>query len=203
MGNVRSTGELDHGQQKENCMKLDDERVLVQRARHDSQAFGLLYDRYVARIYAYALRESGDVATAEDVVSATFEKAMNHLHTYEWRGTSFGAWLYKIARNELHMIWRKQKWLAPLLDVFRSGQNVERTIQHSQATDEVQAALGRLHQRDQEILRLRYYESLAHEEIGEILGCSASTTRVRLHRALKRLRSKLTHMELEVIFDVE
>ncbi|MAT97809.1 MAG: hypothetical protein CL608_11745 [Anaerolineaceae bacterium] len=100
---------------------MQDEARLVQQARDDMQVFATLYDRYVERIYAYALREAGDVATAEDIVSATFEKALKHLPQYKWRGISFGAWLYKIARNELRMHWRKQKWTVPLLDIFRSG----------------------------------------------------------------------------------
>lgn len=51
---------------------MNDEARLVQQARTDARAFGQHYDRYVDRIFAYAQRELGDVAAAEDVVSATF-----------------------------------------------------------------------------------------------------------------------------------
>lgn len=182
---------------------MQDEARLVQQARDDMQAFATLYDRYVERIYAYALREAGDVATAEDIVSATFEKALKYLPRYQWRGTSFGAWLYKIARNELRMHWRKQKWTVPLLDIFRSNASVERSVQAHDESDALQVALGRLPRRDQEILRLRYYEALSQAEIGEVLNCSPNTAGVRLHRALNRLRTQMARLVPEVIFDAE
>ena len=129
---------------------MEDEARLVQQARDDLQVFGVLYDRYVERIYAYAQRETGDVATAEDIVSATFEKALKHLPSYRWRGTSFGAWLYKIARNELRMHWRKQKWIVPLRGtvplrgIFRSSVSVEQTVQAKDDSDALKVALRRL-----------------------------------------------------------
>lgn len=182
---------------------MQDEARLVQQARDDAQAFAILYDRYVERIYAYALREARDVATAEDIVSTTFEKALKHLPQYRWQGTSFGAWLYKIARNELRMHWRKQKWTVPLLGFFRSSANVERTVQANDENDGLQAALSRLSRRDQEILRLRYYEELSQAEIGEVLNCTANAAGVRLHRALNRLRTQMAQLAPEVVFDAE
>ncbi len=182
---------------------MEDEARLVQQARDDLQAFGVLYDRYVERIYAYAQRETGDVAAAEDIVSATFEKALQNLPSYRWRGTSFGAWLYKIARNELRMHWRKQKWIVPLRDIFRSSASVEQSVQANDESDTLQVALRRLSTADQEILRLRYYEELSHPEIAEVLNCSPNSAAVRLHRALKRLRTQMARLAPEVILDVE
>lgn len=182
---------------------MEDEARLVQQARDDLQVFGVLYDRYVERIYAYAQRETGDVATAEDIVSATFEKALRNLPAYRWRGTSFGAWLYKIARNELRMHWRKQRWTVPLRGIFRSGVSVEQSVQANDESDALQVALRRLSNADQEILRLRYYESLSHPEIAEVLNCSPNSAAVRLHRALKRVRTQMAHLAPEVILDVE
>jgi hypothetical protein len=46
---------------------MNDEQMLVQRAQHDLREFATLYDRYADRIYAYAQRELGDMALAQDV----------------------------------------------------------------------------------------------------------------------------------------
>jgi RNA polymerase sigma-70 factor (ECF subfamily) len=181
---------------------MEDEARLVECARHDAEAFVLLYDRYVERIYAYAQRETGDVALAQDIVSATFEKALVNLPGYRWRGVSFGAWLYKIARNEIHMQRRKQKWTIPLVDRFFSNVNVEKWLQTEEQANEIQQALARLSGRDQEVLRLAFYEELSHAEIGQILNCSPRNVAVRLHRALKRLRKQMMAETQEVIFDV-
>ncbi|MCB8943525.1 MAG: sigma-70 family RNA polymerase sigma factor [Ardenticatenaceae bacterium] len=182
---------------------MNDEQMLVQRAQQDLREFASLYDRYAERIYAYAQRELGDIALAQDVVSATFEKALKNLPRYRWRGTSFGAWLYKIARNEIMMHHRRQKWTAPLLDRFLSPHNVEQQVQQRQQLDELDVALAQLSRSDQELLRLRYHEALSHAEIGEVLNKSPRTVRVALHRALKRLRKQLAkQVSQEVMADV-
>jgi RNA polymerase sigma-70 factor (ECF subfamily) len=181
---------------------MENEAQLVQRAKADPQAFAALYDHYVERIYAYAQRETRDTAVAQDIVSATFEKALKNMPRYQWRGVSFGAWLYKIARGEIAMHYRKQNRFLPLVGRFLSPQRVEATVQEWEQFDEIQIALGKLPKRDQEILRLSYYESLSHEEIGEVLNCSSRNVAVRLHRALKRLRKQMVNQTQEVVYDV-
>ncbi|MCB0037048.1 MAG: sigma-70 family RNA polymerase sigma factor [Anaerolineales bacterium] len=181
---------------------IDDEKRIVQQAQQDPQRFAVLYDRYIDRIYGYALRETADAAVAEDIVSATFEKALEHLPHYRWRNTSFGAWLYKIARNEMRMYWRKQRWYVPLFDWFAGSSNVEQTAHLSHQLDELDVALSQLSKRDQEVLRLSYFEELAHAEIAEVLDCSTRNVALRLHRALKRLRKQMEKQAQEALIDV-
>ena len=181
---------------------MQNEFELVQRAQHNLGEFTVLYDRYVDRIYAYVQRETGDVELAQDIVSTTFEKALKNLPRYRWQGTTFGAWLYKIARNEILMHHRQRRWTIPLLDVFFSPVSVEQVVQHNQEFDEVMVAMRQLPARDQELLRLRYHEDLSHAEIGEILNKSARTIAVALHRALKRLRKQLSQSQQAVIYDI-
>ena len=88
---------------------MQDDALLVQCAQEDPREFVALYDRYVGRLYAYARRETGDTALAQDIVSATFEKALRKLPSFQWRGAGFGAWLFKIARNEILMHYRKRR----------------------------------------------------------------------------------------------
>jgi RNA polymerase sigma-70 factor (ECF subfamily) len=179
----------------------NDEPTLITRAQRDPSAFGPLYDRYVARIYAYVQREVGNTALAQDIVSITFEKALKNLPRYRWRGTSFGAWLYQIARNEVRMHYRRRSWLTPLLDRFKSPVDVEQQVQRSEAQGAVSLALGELSESDQELLRLRYYEDLSNVEIAEVLNKSANAVGVALHRALHRLRQQLETQEAQEAID--
>lgn len=175
------------------------EEQLVQQAQQDIRAFSILYDKYVERIYAYIQREIRDDATSQDILSSTFEKAMQNLPRYTWRGSSFGAWLYKIARNEIMMHYRRQKWTIPLFDRFLSPANVENTVAMQQQLTTIDLALAKLPLRDQEIIRLHYYEELSHTEIGEVLDCSTKNVAVRLHRAMKRLRKQMPKSSQEVV----
>lgn len=172
---------------------MDDiaERKQIERAKEDTQEFGFLYDRYVDRIYAYALRRTGDQNLAKDVTSVTFEKALHGLQRYRWRGVSIGAWLYRIARNEISANYRKQRRLVTLPLHLSSAMNVEEMIQSRDQVDGLHAALARIPARDQELLALRFFEDLSSPEVAEVLGCSTNNVYVRLHRALKRLRKEL------------
>ncbi len=175
-----------------------DEKSLVERAKADSAEFIPLYDRYAERIYAYLRRETVDAPTAQDLTAATFEKALRQLPRYEWRGVPFGAWLYKIARNELRLHWRKSKHTLPLLDRFVSPLNVERLAQERDQMSQIERAMLTLRPRDHEILRLHYFEELSHEELAEVLDCSRNSVRVRLHRALDRLKRAVSSEQLAV-----
>ena len=63
----------------------------------------------------------------------------------------------------------------------------------SMESDAMLAALSTPRDRDQEVLRLTYWEELPHVDIGKILGCSAEAVHVRRYRAERRLANALAH----------
>src|ERR1700732_823796 len=76
-----------------------EERLLVEAAQKDPGKFGDLYDIHFERIYAFVARRMRDRDKAEDLTSEVFHKALANLKRYEWRGTPFAAWLFRIAAN--------------------------------------------------------------------------------------------------------
>ncbi len=171
---------------------LDNDQQLIEQARHDPAAFGALYDRYVDRIYAYAVRLLQDEGAAQDVTAVTFEKALRHIRGYEWRGVSFAPWLYRIARNEAMSRLRRQKWLSPRQWLGSTElRYTETAVQNRQTYAAIYAALARLRPQDRDVIVLRYLEELGSEDVAAILACSTDAVYVRLHRALARLRAEL------------
>lgn len=79
-----------------------DEAELVERARTQPEAFGLLYDRYYSVVLNYIYRRTLDVALAEELTSNSFFNALRALGRYDNRG-KFLAWLYRIAGNEIRL----------------------------------------------------------------------------------------------------
>ena len=75
----------------------DDE--LAERAKIESDAFGVLYDRHVKRIYNYVYYRIGRSQEAEDLTERVFMQALENLPRYEFRGAPFSAWLFRIAHN--------------------------------------------------------------------------------------------------------
>ncbi|HSO26753.1 MAG TPA: sigma-70 family RNA polymerase sigma factor [Anaerolineales bacterium] len=169
-------------------MDLPGEKTFVAQARKDPQAFAALYDLYVDRIYAYAYRRSGDVALAQDITSATFEKALRHIRRYKWQKKSFVAWLYTIARNESVRLYRETARTTLTAVQPVAQQDVEQTVDQRQRESRLRLALADLSEADREIITLRYFEDLSSAEVAEVLNISVNNVYVRLHRALERLR---------------
>jgi RNA polymerase sigma-70 factor, ECF subfamily len=78
-----------------------DEHLLVEAAQADPSKFDALYELHFERVYFFIVSRVHDRATAEDLTSEVFHKALANLPGYEWRGTPFSAWLFRIASNAI------------------------------------------------------------------------------------------------------
>lgn len=174
-----------------------EEAMLIERAKHDKDAFGLLYESYVERIYKYVYYRTGNVADAEDLTARIFERALNHIGSYQDRGLPFSAWLYRIAHNLVANYHRdrNRRTLVPLDDVSQwtmSDHGPEFAAQLLEDKEALRAAIGRLPADRQELLMLKYTERLSNAEIGEIMGRSEGAVKSLYHRTLLALREDLS-----------
>ncbi len=186
-------------------MDLVEEQNLVQQARRDPEAFGPLFDHYYPLILRYLVRRVGDLALSEDLAAEVFYKALNKLWQFQFRSLPFGAWLYRIATNEIRMYFRGKKPVYSLERLFEEVgfdlpdetdlqaevRRAEEILEAHQEFIKVQEKLKTLPLNYQEVLALRFFEEKITSEIAEILGKREGTVRVLLHRALEALRSVL------------
>lgn len=169
-----------------------DERRLVESARRDAGAFAEIYRLYVDRIHAYCYRRSGSRTVAEDVTSATFEKALQGIDSYTWREPGIGPWLFRIASHELvneyRLVQRQQRIGEAVSSAHRTVLASGSTADQVGAADEVLTALGALRPRYQRALSLRYFADLTNEEAAAAMDVSRATMAVVVHRAGAALR---------------
>jgi RNA polymerase sigma-70 factor, ECF subfamily len=78
-----------------------DERLLVEAAQADLSKFDVLYELHFDRVYFFIVSRVQDRTIAEDLTSEVFHKALANLPNYQWRGTPFSAWLFRIASNAI------------------------------------------------------------------------------------------------------
>jgi RNA polymerase sigma-70 factor (ECF subfamily) len=78
-----------------------EERLLIEAAQHDPAKFAALYELHFERLYAFIASRVRNRAAAEDLTSEVFHKALANLPTFEWRGSPFAAWLFRIAVNAI------------------------------------------------------------------------------------------------------
>jgi RNA polymerase sigma-70 factor (ECF subfamily) len=176
------------------------EHALIERARSDPQAFGKLFEIYYLRVLGYTYRCTWNRAVAEDLTSATFLKALRSIHRYDHRAR-FGAWLYRIATNEIRMYWRARSRAeaahrrACEASIPADMQRDETGLEASEAAAEqakmharVRNAVGRLPDRYRTVIMLRYFEGLPCDMVAEVLHRRIGTVKSWLHRGAKRLR---------------
>ena len=173
-----------------------DERALVEQAKTDTEAFGILYERYVNKIYTYMYYRVGNHHDAEDLTARTFHRAMDHIGRYTQRGVPFSAWLYRIAHN-LMANWhrdRQRHQVVSLEDTVLSVPSKDEPHQiaeREEERDQLLAAVRCLSPDRQQLLILKYAEGLSNAEIGRTLGRSEGAIKSLYYRTLVSLRETL------------
>jgi len=168
-----------------------DVRRLAARARDDPEAFAALYDLYVDRVHAYAYRFLGSTAEAQDVTSQAFLTALANIRRFRWRAGGFGAWLFRIARNQAISTLRQQARLGPFLDTGTLGSDPEEEAARRETLVRLRALVAELPPRQREAVYLKYSAGLENPEIAAVTGRSVSAVSSLLHRATARLREGL------------
>jgi RNA polymerase sigma-70 factor (ECF subfamily) len=185
-------------------LDYNEEQILMRASQGDRDAFGQLYERYLARIFNYVYYRTGNTHDAEDLTARVFQRAMNHIRNYTDRGIPFSAWLYRIAHN-LVANWhrdRSRKREIPLDDLPvlpAKTEHPERNLVRSQERDVLLRMIRRLPPERQTLLILKFVENLSNAEIGEIMGRSEGAVKSLYHRTLLALRDQLEgqHLYLE------
>ena len=172
------------------------EEKLIERAKEDPEAFGVLYEKYVDQIHQYVFYRTGNRCDAEDLTARTFYKALANLKRYQHRGLPFSAWLYRIAHN-LVANWhrdRKRRAGIPLDDLAmasRERKSAEDFVESSERVEVLREAISGLPAERQELLVLKYTTDLTNSEIGKVMGRSEGAVKALYHRTLNALRKEL------------
>lgn len=172
---------------------LDDEEFLIEKARENPAAFQPLYDQYYEPIFRFIYARIADEEEAADLCSAVFLKALQHLKTYEHKGFSFGAWLYKIAYNETLQYFRRHKRQRTVLiseeflDTLYPAENELRHLLISKLLEAIQE----LNYQEVQLIELKYWEKKGYQEIAYIMGISVTNAKTKMHRTYKKLETQL------------
>jgi RNA polymerase sigma-70 factor (ECF subfamily) len=175
-----------------------DESALVEQAKTDPESFGLLYERYIEKIYNYVYYRTGNHHDAEDLTAKVFYQALNYIPRYAQRGAPFSSWLYRIAHN-LVANWHRDSSRRQVVSLERlaviSSQAEDGPFQHitrGERRDALLEAVRHLSPDRQQLLILKFTEHLPNAEIGKIMGRSEGAIKSLYHRTLEALREELT-----------
>jgi RNA polymerase sigma-70 factor (ECF subfamily) len=175
-----------------------DESTLVARARRgEAAAYEELVRMHQAVAFRVALVHAGDPADAEEAVQDGFVKAYRALGRFR-EGAPFRPWLLRIvaneARNRRRAAGRRAGMTLRVAGAAASGDaapSPEAAALDGERRAELLEALGRLDERDRDVLVHRFLLGLDEQEAAESLGVRRGTVKSRTSRALDRLRTEL------------
>ncbi|AIA04458.1 MULTISPECIES: ECF subfamily RNA polymerase sigma factor, BldN family [Streptomyces] len=166
---------------------------LVERAQAgEADAFGRLYDQYADTVYRYIYYRVGGRATAEDLTSETFLRALRRIGTFTWQGRDFGAWLVTIARNLVADHFKSSRFrlevtTGEMLDANEVERSPEDSVLESLSNAALLEAVRKLNPQQQECVTLRFLQGLSVAETARVMGKNEGAIKTLQYRAVRTL----------------
>ncbi len=171
--------------------------VLLERfaGRGDEGAFRTLVERHLRLVYSAAVRQlGGDRVLAQDVAQAVFALAAKKAKVLA-RHPTLAGWLVTTTRNcardarrTQNRKWRNEKEVAAMqqMDAEAEERGLWRKIE-----PEIDELLAKLETAEREAVALRFFEERSYADVGRLLGINENAARMRVERALEKLRASL------------
>lgn len=184
-----------------------DEEV-VKLTLKDKQYFGILFDRYEAKLSRYIARLGViNEDDRHDVLQDIFLKVYRNLNGFD-TSLKFSSWIYRIAHNEA-ISWYRKRNVRPeghlisdseeILSFSSSKEDTAEVIfDRNVNAEQVNSALQKLDQKYRSVLILRFFEHKEYEEISDILKLPVGSVGTLIHRGKKQLADVLNESSLRI-----
>ena len=171
--------------------------ALVERAQAgETEAFGLIYDRYVDTVFRFVYFRVGNRQLAEDLTSDTFLRALKRIGSFTWQGRDLGAWLVTIARNLVADHFKSGRYrlevtTGDVLDADREDRGPEGSPE-SAVVDHITnvallTAVKQLNPEQQECIVLRFLQGFSVAETAQTMGKNEGAIKALQYRAVRAL----------------
>lgn len=162
-----------------------------------------LIEEHMDALYRTAVRLTGDLHRAEDLVGETLLKGLRFLDRFE-RGTRFKAWIFTIQHNAFINQYRKDR-RTPVIDdptpaeiqpekAHGSAATLDLSAESEQIDGRILAAIRDMPEHLCTVFLMVAVEELTYQEAADVLDIPAGTIMSRLFRARKHLQTRLGPM---------
>lgn len=170
---------------------MDDNSLMAQVIAGEIDRAGILYERYKKPLYAYFFRFTGGNSQAsEDLVHTVFYRVIRYRTGFTGKG-SFAKWLFRIAHNagidHNRRIIRANNYKT---EISTTGSEIyeNKDLENDEQRSALEKAMNRLKPDEKELIVLGKINCLKYKEIADILNISESNVKIRLFRALRKLK---------------
>jgi RNA polymerase sigma factor (sigma-70 family) len=163
--------------------------------KQDRKSQKMLYKAFYGFSMAICLRYTGDRDEAAEVLNTGFLKVFTHIKTYDV-ARPFKGWLGKIMTNVSIDHYRANLKMAYSEDLDKAehlsdGELADRKLNY----DDLLAMVQKLPQAYRTVFNLFAIDGYSHDEIGEMLGINAGTSKSNLHKARQKLKQMIQDAE--------
>lgn len=171
-------------------MKRDDlsDAQLVKRFKSgDPAAFDAIVRRFQDRVFRLASVWLYDEQSAADVTQEVFVRGFKGLRKFRFRSAPF-TWLYRVTRNVCNEFNRSRGGEALIDELPDTSSMPDRQVTALDSARRVRELVGKLPERQREVVMLRIFEDLSVKETASAMGCREGTVKALLHKATNGLR---------------
>lgn len=162
------------------------EEYIEKLRKKDENAIRIFIKEYKIPLYNYIYRILYNKDDAEDLLQEVFLKFFKNIEHIDFK-RNIKAFIFKIARNSCIDFLRKRKNEMPFVDeIYEKPCNF---YERMKLKGKIERALLNLKKEDREIIILKYFENFKIKEISEIMGIPENTVKIKILRALKKLRN--------------
>ncbi|NOR75298.1 MAG: sigma-70 family RNA polymerase sigma factor [Draconibacterium sp.] len=187
-------------------MEIKDDIYYIEKIKSgQTNSYSYIVEKYKDIVFSIALKVLRNREDAEEMAQESFIKAYNSLHTF--KGTAkFSTWLYRITYNNcISEVRKKKQYFVSTNDVEIKDDSTELNldgIPEENRVKYVKIALDKLPEEDYTLVLLYYFENQSIEEISKITKLSTSNTKVKLHRARKKLYTIFNEILKEELYTI-
>lgn len=176
---------------------MTDEMIMEAVKNGDLQQASWLFERYHKAIFNFLARMTRDRDLAGDLTQNVFLRMIRYRTSYK-TGLKFQSWIYQMARNVFadHYQANKNKY-SNFVNVERMSEQIQDPGNEDQEQREqlLQRSLALLDTDQRELLVLTRFQHMKYEEVAQLMETTVANIKVRVHRAITRLREHYFELE--------
>jgi RNA polymerase sigma factor (sigma-70 family) len=177
------------------------EKVLNGQTRY----FSHIVEKYQDVVFSVALKVLRNREDAEEAAQESFVKAYTSLNKFRGKA-KFSTWLYRITYNTCISATRKKKYDISYIDEVKVNDESEEInidgLPEEKRAGYIKVALEKLPKDEYTLIFLYYFEDQSIEEISKVTGLRISNTKVKLHRARKKIYTILNEMLKDELYTI-
>jgi RNA polymerase sigma factor (sigma-70 family) len=176
---------------------MTDEMLMEAVKSGELQQASVLFQRYHKRLFNFLARMTPDRDTAEDLTQNVFLRMLKYRNSYR-TGAKFQSWIFQVARNVFSDFYQEVKSKSNVVKMEIIPDKIdESTTDMEQQEQLLHRSLQRLPDDQRELLVLTRFQHMKYEEVADIMNTSVANIKVKVHRAINKLREH--YFELEKI----